>query len=68
MHQTSAPLNTKPRSSGTRPGMLASLALAVMILGLVLWYLLPRPTDGGAGSEGTYPLPSAVPSIVASSS
>lgn len=64
MHQSTVS-NSEPRSSGMGAGMLAGIAIAAIILGLVLWYLLPTAASGGTGTEGTIPLQSVLPSIVA---
>ena len=67
MHQSTVS-NSEPRSSGMGAGMLAGIAIAAIILGLILWYLLPTAASGGTGTEGAIPLQSALPSIVATAS
>ena len=67
MHQSTVS-NSEPRSSGMGAGMLAGIAIAAIILGLILWYLLPTAASGGTGTESMIPLQSVPPSIVATAS
>lgn len=69
MSQTNVNVPGSNGDSGMGAGMIVGLALAIIIIGFVVWYFLLNGSGGGTPSQSEAPLlPSLVPSLIPSAS